>query len=61
MVQFLEAAGPLTLLGAQIVYFSEPWLKSLLPNAQLDLLAQTFEEPSQRKAFIALLKETELQ
>ena len=47
----LEAAGPLTLLGAQALYFS----RSLLDNDQLDALAGMLEEDGETRAFAIFL------
>ncbi|NLG72322.1 MAG: hypothetical protein GX495_09810 [Chloroflexi bacterium] len=53
----LEAAGPLTVLGAQCVYLGQPLLRLAVPDYHLNVLAQTLEEPSQSQAFVSLLRE----
>jgi hypothetical protein len=54
---FLEAAGPLTLLGAQLVYLGQPLLRQVAPNQQLLELAALLEEPERAQAFAAFLRE----
>ena len=54
---FLEAAGPLTLLGAQAIYLSQPVLSLLVPEPQLEALAKLFEEPEQMHAFTGYLRQ----
>ena len=56
---FLEAAGPINLIGAQLVYVAQPLLGSVLPSEHLDSLASMLEEPGQTKAFISYLREVE--
>lgn len=53
----LEAAGPLTALGAQMIYLAQPFLSPVLPNNHLDQLAELLERPEQTRAFAALLRE----
>ena len=53
----LEAAGPINLIGAQLVYLTQPMLNSLLPNEQLTALAAMLEEPQQTQDFIQGLRE----
>lgn len=57
----LEAAGPLSVLGAQAVYLSAPLLKNILPTAQLGTLARTLEDANQTQAFISCLREAHTQ
>lgn len=58
IASLLEAAGPLNLLLAQLVYLGKPLLaQSLQPDA-LDVLAQMLEEPACRQNFVNLLRET---
>jgi len=47
----LEAGGPLTLLGAQALYFG----RGLIENDQLTALAETLEEDDEARAFASLL------
>ncbi len=54
---FLEALGPLTILGAQVVYMGQPLLTPLLPQRQLDAAAQVLEDMDTSRTFIAFLRE----
>lgn len=47
----LEAAGPLALLGAQILYFG----RGLFENEQITALAQMLEEDGEVHAFASFL------
>jgi hypothetical protein len=53
---FLEAAGPLTMLGAQLVYLGEPVLTIFTPRKNTRALAHLLENPSSRQNFIDLLR-----
>ena len=48
----LEAAGPLTILGAQAVYISQPFFG----GKQLNTLAQMLEEDEETQAFARYLR-----
>jgi hypothetical protein len=48
----LEAGGPFTILGAQAVYFSQPFLR----GEKLDSLAQMLEEDEESQAFARYLR-----
>lgn len=49
----LEAAGPLNLIGAQLLYFGAPLFSK--PD-QIDALARLLEEDSETRAFVAYLR-----
>jgi hypothetical protein len=49
---FLEAGGPLTLLGAQAVYMSQPFIG----GKKLDSLAHMLEEDEETQAFARYLR-----
>ena len=49
---FLEAAGPLIVLGAQAVYMTQPFLG----GKQLDSLATMLEEDEESQAFARFLR-----
>jgi hypothetical protein len=49
---FLEAGSPLTVLGAQAIYISQPFLGGEKTNA----LAHMLEEESETQAFIRYLR-----
>lgn len=53
----LEGAGPLTLLGAQLIYLGQPLLRWAVPDGQLLALAALLEEPDHTRAFAAYLRE----
>jgi hypothetical protein len=53
----LEAAGPLTVLGAQALYLGSPLLRPVFSNGQLGALVSLLEENSEAQAFIAFLRE----
>lgn len=53
----LEAAGPLTILGAQALHFGEPFLRPVLPGDQIQDLAHLLEETEEGQAFVSYLRE----
>jgi hypothetical protein len=53
----LEAAGPLTVLGAQVLYFGGPLLRPALSNGQVEALAGLLEDHDAVQAFAAFLRE----
>ena len=55
----LESAGPLKLLGAQLVYMGQPTLNGLLPNEQLSALANLLENDTDSRSFVKVLREEE--
>ena len=57
----LEAFGPLTIIGAQFIYISQPLLSHSLPSEHLDGLARLLEDSLTRRAFIDYLRETDVQ
>ncbi len=57
VASFLEAAGPLTILGAQAIYFSQPLLKGPVSEEHLNALARLFEDSTHTRAFIDFLRE----
>jgi hypothetical protein len=61
MASFLEICGPLTVIGAQIIYFSQPLLSRTVPDEQLDGLARLLEDPESTHAFIDYLLEFDVQ
>jgi hypothetical protein len=48
----IEAAGPLTLIGAQLIYIGQPILDGIIPDGHLSLLAEVLENDEQRTAFV---------
>ena len=53
----LEAAGSLTDLGAQMIYFCLPWFSWAISEEKLTSLARLLEDPSNKDAFIRDLRE----
>ncbi len=53
----LEAGGPLNLVGAQLVYLSQPVLNGFLANDKLNQLAEMLEQPAHTRLFIRYLRE----
>jgi hypothetical protein len=53
----LEAAGPLSLIAAQLMYFSQPLVRSSARADQWNALANLLEEPEERRSFAAYLRE----
>jgi len=60
-VAILEAFGPLTLVGAQLIYFSQPLMPRSKSAEYLDGLAQLLEDKSTTHAFIDYLRESDAQ
>lgn len=56
----LEAAGPLTILGAQMVYILQPILGRWSQTNALPELAALLEQPEQVREFIHYLREEPL-
>ena len=56
---FLEALGPMNLLGAQLVYLSQPVLSPFIPKDQSLDLAKILEDPSETTLFIEALRNYE--
>ena len=54
---FLDAVGPLSTLGAQILYIGEPWIKHTLPEAHLTALINMLDDPVETRKFAAYLRE----
>jgi len=53
----LEAAGPVNLLAAQVLYLGQPLLGISHRQGGLGALVQLLEEPAQMREFIHLLRE----
>lgn len=53
----LENSGPLTWLGAQVVYIGQPLLSQAAPNGQIRALVELLEDPESTKTFIGILRE----
>jgi len=57
---FLEAIGPLNLLGAQLVYIGQPLLELFIPDGNMEAIAKILEEPKEAEAFVAYLREEKI-
>jgi len=56
---FLEALGPMNLLGAQLVYLSQPVLSPFISKDQSQDFAKILEDPSETALFIEALRSYE--
>jgi hypothetical protein len=56
---FLEALGPVNLLGAQLVYLSQPVLSPFISLDQSQDFAKILEDPSETASFIEALRNFE--
>jgi len=52
----LESAGPFSLLGAQIVYISQPLLQPIARPGRLQALADLLEDPRHTRSFLDILE-----
>jgi hypothetical protein len=52
----LEAAGPVTALGAQMLYLGGPFLRPALKDDQCVALANLLEDPVEAHSFAAFLR-----
>ena len=57
VASFLEAAGPLTILGAQIIYIAEPLINHAKLKNDVHALVNMLEEPENTRIFISDLRE----
>lgn len=53
----LEAAGPVNLLLAQVVYAGQPILRKMVPGESLDALTILIEDQGESRSFAAFLRE----
>ena len=53
----LEAGGPLKIIGAQLVFISQPLFSGLFSGDRLDLIAGILEEPEKTNTFVQFLRE----
>jgi len=53
----LEALGPLSVLGAQLIYIGQPFFNPFFSEGYLDVLANMLEDPQETQAFIAVLRQ----
>lgn len=57
VASFLEAAGSLTPIGAQLLYVSQPFLDFAWPESHIEALAEMLEEPEKVRVFAAYLRQ----
>jgi hypothetical protein len=55
----LEAAGGLTILGAQAIYMSQPLLNRAVSTSELVGVVDLLEEPERARSFANFLREDE--
>jgi hypothetical protein len=53
----LEAAGPLNIVAAQLVYLGQPLFTSGARRSSFEALAQMLEDSAETQAFISMLQE----
>lgn len=53
----LEAAGPLTVIAAQLIYIGQPILRGLVPEKHLVVLSALLEDDVQRAAFVNYIRD----
>ncbi len=56
----LEALGPLNVVGAQLLYFSRPFVPGTTRKSQWQALARLLEDSEQRDLFTQFLQERDL-
>ena len=56
---FLEALGPVNLLGAQLVYLSQPILSPFISQELSQDFARILEDPSETEEFIKALRDNQ--
>ena len=56
IASFLEAAGPLTLFGAQVIYLGQPLLTTFTAPERTQVLAELLENPAKKQDFIEVLR-----
>ncbi|GAB4406891.1 MAG: hypothetical protein OHK0052_27960 [Anaerolineales bacterium] len=57
VASLLEAFAPLTVIGAQVVYLSQPLFHFVVPDEHLKAIAETLEDSQYTQAFINYLRE----
>ncbi len=53
----MEATGPLTVLGAQVIYLAQPVLSTFIQDRNLTALVDLLEDAEQSRIFIGYLRE----
>jgi hypothetical protein len=52
----LEALGPMNILGAQLVYLTQPVLSSFFNSDQSEDIAKILEDPAETASFIKAIR-----
>jgi len=53
----LEAAGPVHLILANLVYAGQPWISQVISGERAQALASLFEDQIESKSFAAFIRE----
>ena len=53
----LDAAGPITILLAQLIYFGQPLMRGIIPGDRMQALARLFDNPEESRSFATFLRE----
>lgn len=53
----LDALGPLTIAGAQLVHAGSPLFRPALSSSQVDMITSLLEDPNEMRLFTAYLRE----
>ncbi len=56
VASLLEVMGPVSWIGAQALYLSQPLFSLPTTRSQIDALADLFEEPEDARTFIDMLR-----
>jgi hypothetical protein len=57
LASFVEAAGPLSIIGAQLIYISQPILDGIVPDQHLTEITIVLENDDRRAEFVNYLRE----
>jgi hypothetical protein len=57
VASLLEAAGPLSIVAAQLIYVGQPILRGVVPERQLVALTGLLEDDAQRDAFVNYIRD----
>ena len=57
IASFLEATAPLATLGAQLVYVCQPAMRSIVPENQVNALAELLDSQRGIHTFVNILRE----
>ena len=60
LASLIEGLGPLTIIGAQLVYIGKPMLNGVLPGDHMQALSELLEDRDEATRFVAYLREGRL-